>query len=462
MSPPSPPDSAPPADGPDWTGRIIAGRYRVEDVLGAGGMGTAYRARDDRTGRVVVLKVPHSKHFSEQESRERFLDEVRKLLEIEHLHVVKVFDVGEEDGKPFAVFQHLGGGSLKARLRAAGGRMSPEEVVPWLRQVADALDDLHARGDIHRDVKPDNILFDRPTAKGKCNAYLGDFGLAKALGVDPARIFHSRTGTMIGTQAYMAPEQFDRRGTVTGAVDQYALATSVYQALAGEMPYAVSSAEELVFEKLRHAPRPLSEFVASLPPGLEDVVMRGLATAAEDRFADCTAFADAFAAAVAGGARPEPVRPIREEESYEVPASRAELPWPLPADFEPVPAPTAEPEPEPEPVAAGTGGDDAGPDETRVLLGGALPSPSPGVASEVEVAADVAALEPPVDEGGEEPAAEGSEAPFEPPRDPEPVRRRPVRRSVRPVRFERRVPWSVALLVLAVAVGLAFLLAAAL
>ncbi len=297
----SPPDTPPDGDASDWSGRILRERYRVESVLGVGGMGTAFKAFDLKLERAVVLKVPHARHVAADESRGRFQEEIRKLIAIEHPHVVKVFDVDDEDGAPFAVFPFLAGGNLSARMKASGGPLPAEAVVPWLTQIADALDDLHERGDLHRDVKPDNILFDKPLGKGRANAYLADFGLAKALGLDPARLFQSRTGTLIGTQAYMAPEQFTNLGPVTGAVDQYALATTVYRALSGEMPFTVSTSEELAVAKAMTSPRPLRTVAKGVPPGVDRAVMRALSATPTARFRTCGEFAREFETAVGRG-----------------------------------------------------------------------------------------------------------------------------------------------------------------
>jgi sulfatase modifying factor 1 len=145
-------------------------------VLGEGGMGTVYRARDERLDRTVVLKVPHPRFLAEAGFRERFERETKSLLLLEHPHIVKVHDVGAVRGVPFTVLQHLSGGSLLDRVRRAGGRLPVMDVLSWLSAVAEALDFVHELGVVHRDCKPGNVLFD-----DRGHAYLADFGIAKAL-----------------------------------------------------------------------------------------------------------------------------------------------------------------------------------------------------------------------------------------------------------------------------------------
>src|SRR5262245_18959786 len=167
----------------DWTGHTLEGRnsqYRIKTALGSGGMATVYLAVDVRTGKEVAVKLPHELILREEGFVARFMREVKSLLKLGHPNIVKVIDVGEFRGAPFAVLQYLALGSLRLQqpLDLADGKvwpMQPSEIVGWLTPIATALDFVHGKGYVHRDVKPENIMFD---AEG--NAYLGDFGVIKA------------------------------------------------------------------------------------------------------------------------------------------------------------------------------------------------------------------------------------------------------------------------------------------
>ena len=162
-------------------------------------MGSVYKANDLKLNSEVVIKTPHAALIKDAEFAARFRREIRSLVQLSHAHIVKVMDVGVHDGLPFAVMQYLPGGSLEDRQRPC----DPTEILEWLNDIADALDFMHQRGLIHRDVKPANILLDE---SGR--AYLGDFGIAKVVAADDESNQKglTGTGTMIGTGEFMAPE----------------------------------------------------------------------------------------------------------------------------------------------------------------------------------------------------------------------------------------------------------------
>jgi len=286
-----------------WLGRTLDGRYRIERVLGAGGMGTVYLATDVRIDRPVVVKVPHARLLVEEGFRERFDREVRSLIRLSHRGIVKVLDVGsasETDGAPatvpFAVLEYLAGGSLADRLEKSGGSQSVAEVLAWLPLVAEALDFIHRQHVVHRDVKPGNVLFDP-----EGHVYLADFGIAKALGATTDTGL-TRTGTTPGSPAYMGPEV--AMGLPIGpAYDEYALGVVVYEALSGALPHEGSSAEVLVAKKAYVEPMDLRTKVPHVPEAACAAVMHALARKPEDRFPTCRAFADALAAGLAATAR---------------------------------------------------------------------------------------------------------------------------------------------------------------
>ncbi len=307
----------------DWLGlRLEQGRYHVRALLGAGGMGTVYRARDAKLEVDVVIKVPHRRLLASAQSHARFKREIRALVQLAHPHIVKVLDCGEHDGLPFVVMQYLPGGSLRDRLQLGpdgqSAPMPPEGLRSWLPDVADALDYIHAEGYLHRDVKPHNILLD---AAGK--AYVSDFGLARAVddGTTPQDVGLTAPQQLVGTPSYMAPEvgqerAYDRR------VDQYALAVTVYQWLCGRPPFEGPWALVLGLHQVQ-APPPLRRWVPSLAPAVEAAVLRALSKDPEARHADCRDFARAVLSGPAAPARPlpasGPARPARK--------SRRLAPW---------------------------------------------------------------------------------------------------------------------------------------
>jgi serine/threonine-protein kinase len=296
--------------GAGWTGQVLAGRYRIDALLGSGGMASAYLARDRRLERSVVIKVPHAEVLLQAGFRVRFAREVRHLTRLEHPHVVRIYDVGEHERVPYAVVQHLAGGDLRRLLERTGGRMRARDVPGWLREVAGALDFLHAAGYVHRDVKPENILFDE-----EGHAYLSDLGIATALrNVEPAadaRSGGSRRGTsltgpglLLGAPNYTPPEAFDR--AFAPPYDQYGLGVVVYEALSGSLPFEETSPGELLLAKLSEAPVPLGERAPDLPARLCAAVMRSLARDPGARFASCGAFARALSEALPAA---DPARP---------------------------------------------------------------------------------------------------------------------------------------------------------
>jgi serine/threonine-protein kinase len=284
-------DDVPERFAVDFTGQSLLGIYQVERKLADGGMGSVYLAEDTNLGRPVVVKVPHARFLGESGFRARFKREIKELVRLEHPGIVRILAQGEQDQVPYFVLQYLAGNSLEAQLRAADGPMSTDDCLPWLRTVAKTLDFIHARGVVHRDVKPDNILFDE-----EGHVFLSDFGVVKALDQDD--VATTAVGSGVGSPKYMAPEQGIGR-PIAGNADQYALACTVYEALAGKPPYEASTAVELIMKKDREDPPDLGACVPGLPAGAAAAVMRALSRNPADRFDSCTAFADAFVAGLA-------------------------------------------------------------------------------------------------------------------------------------------------------------------
>jgi serine/threonine protein kinase/WD40 repeat protein len=293
-----------------WEQRTIGeGRYHIRARLAEGGMATVYRAWDNNLCTEVVIKVAHAAMLYNQDAVQRIVHETRSLIALSHPHIVRILDVGKHDGCPFAVLQYLEGGDLdQRRPRNPQGRylpMPPAHLATWLLHIAEALDFIHQRGYVHRDIKPANILFDRHG-----HVYLADFGVAKAIRAEANRTIErqlTRTGTVMGTAEYMAPEVIMGQA-YDGRADQFALAVVVYELLAGQLPLmAPSPAAQLVCQ-VKDPPVPLGSVVPNIPLAIVEAVHRALSKQPEERFTDCTSFAQAI---LAVNPRPLPPPPIR-------------------------------------------------------------------------------------------------------------------------------------------------------
>ncbi len=271
----------------NWEGETVADRYRITNRLGEGGMGTVYRATDLQSGKTVALKTPRIALLEDPAFFKRFQREMQALLQLRHPYIVPVLDVGEHKRIPFFVMPYLSGGNLRQRLKEKLAR-GPDDLFPWLAQIAAALDYLHAQNVVHRDVKPDNVLFDEQGV-----AYLTDLGAVKVQegsSVD-ARTKLTATGTALGTPPYMAPELILGR-PYDGRADQYALAVIVYEAFTGQHPYDASSLGALI-QSLQGPEAERLDSRCGAPTGVADAVARGLARDPNQRFPSCTEFAKA-------------------------------------------------------------------------------------------------------------------------------------------------------------------------
>ena len=290
-------DALAPADA---SGRLVHGRYRLIAELGVGGMGVTYRAWDTTAGIPVVVKMPRREVRSDSEAMQRFAREIDAMLAVPHERIVPITDHGDDDGCPFVVMRFLPGGSLadyRRRDEAGNAIRNPPGMLHfWLPGVAAALDHIHARGMLHRDVKPGNIFLD-----GFLKPYLGDFGIAKVVdesgGLAKEQTL-TATKMAVGTPEYMAPELFKPRSKPDGRVDQYALAVTVYEMLSGEKPFKGDRAHIIVEHSAMPMP-PLSGKVPGLPQSLCMAVEKGLAKTAADRFQTCGEFAAAVVAELA-------------------------------------------------------------------------------------------------------------------------------------------------------------------
>ena len=271
------------------------GRYRLEDLLGQGGMAEVHRATDTKLARTVAVKVILATHAIKGDFLERFLREARMVASLEHPNILPVYDFGEDNGVPFLVMPYLSGGTLRERLRAGAAPLALASA--WIAQLADALDAAHTAGVLHRDVKPANVLVGKND-----RLFLADFGIAKMLENQSGL---TATGVVVGTPIYMAPEQAQGH-PATPATDRYALAVVAYEILCGRPPFDGDNALSLMHQHVSSPPPPLSTRIGGLPADLDAVLSQALAKDPAARPPTCRAFADAVAALLPAGITPPP------------------------------------------------------------------------------------------------------------------------------------------------------------
>lgn len=271
----------------DLTGRRI-GHYRIDAVLGRGGMSVMYRATDVRLGRKVALKVMGENLTGDAEFRERFVDEARNTSAIDHPNVVPLYDFGEVDGLLYIAMRLVDGADLASLI--AEGPMPPARALALLGQVAEALDMLHGRGLVHLDVKPANVLVTNKESSSE-HVYLADFGLTRR----GATGHRTRSGDFLGSPTYAAPEHL-RGLPVDGRTDEYALACVLFACLTGRPPFQ-GQVPDVIAGHLNQ-PVPAAHELANVPAALDEVIRRGLAKEPDQRFPDCRGLINAARAAV--------------------------------------------------------------------------------------------------------------------------------------------------------------------
>ncbi|MDP9341545.1 MAG: protein kinase [Actinomycetota bacterium] len=273
-------------------GTDLAG-YRIESLLGRGGMSLVYLAEDRRLKRRVALKVIAPELAQDQLFRQRFVRESELAASLDHPNIVPIYEAGEANGVLFIAMRYVEGIDLKA-LVERDGPLEPGRAVGILRQVAGALDAAHARGLVHRDVKSSNVLV--ATSEGEEeHAYLSDFGLTKRSASDTGAL--TGTGQFLGTVDYAAPEQF-QRGKLDGRTDQYSLGCVAYECLVGEVPFAREHEVGTMYAHLNDPPPRPSEHRADLPPAVDAVMARALAKDPADRYGSCREFVTELAGAL--------------------------------------------------------------------------------------------------------------------------------------------------------------------
>jgi serine/threonine-protein kinase len=279
---PDPVSSASDAELRAHVERVLAPQYELEREIGRGGMGIVYRARDARLKRAVAIKLLPPELAFRAEIRTRFLREAETAAQLSHPSIVPIHSVDEKEGLVFFVMAFVDGENLAHRIHARGP-LPVEDVRRILREVAEALAYAHARGVVHRDIKPDNILLGVDGER----AMVTDFGIARAVteGGD-SRL--TATGIAIGTPAFMSPEQSAGDREIDGRSDLYALGVVAYQMLTGQLPFTAASTPAMLVKHLSERPTPVEQKRAGIPPALAAAVMCLLEKAPDDRFATAT------------------------------------------------------------------------------------------------------------------------------------------------------------------------------
>jgi tRNA A-37 threonylcarbamoyl transferase component Bud32 len=276
---------------------VLPQRYGEPRLIGHGGMGEIYLAEDRELGRKVAVKVLADRFARDEALRSRFTREALAAARLSsEPHVVTIYDVGESEGHPFIVMEHLGGGTLGERARDRA--VDPGEALDWLGQVSQALDAAHSRGIVHRDVKPANLLFDD---RGEIRVV--DFGVARVVDETTGQL--TAAGTVLGTAGYISPEQA-RGEPASAASDLYSLGIVAYELLTGGRPFERGSATAEAFAHLQEPVPPASERGVGLPRSIDAVFDRALAKDPGRRYRSAAAFVSALRQALEP--REEPTR----------------------------------------------------------------------------------------------------------------------------------------------------------
>jgi serine/threonine protein kinase len=273
----------------------LFGNYRIVRLIGEGGFGEVYLVENPLIARRAAVKVLHTALAQDPELVRRFLNEARAASAIHHPNIVEVFDAGGmSDGAPYILMEFLEGISLQKRLADRSSLALPQ-AMDIANQAGSALIAAHAAGIVHRDLKPENLfLVSDPSAPGGERVKVLDFGIAKISAGRLGGTVRTQTGLIMGSPAYMSPEQCKDSADVDLRSDIYSFATIIYEMLAGRTPHVAATGTELLVMHLTETPRPLRELVADLPAHVEATIMRALARAREDRFGSMTDFLSAL------------------------------------------------------------------------------------------------------------------------------------------------------------------------
>jgi serine/threonine-protein kinase len=321
------PVAAEASPGPTWNliGKTVGRKYVVGSTLGTGGMGTVFEAAHLALGRSVAMKVLHPSQARKKDAVRRFHQEARAAGAIGHPNICEVYDLGTlDDGSPYLVMEKLVGETLADRIAAQGG-LPFEDVIDILVQVLSGLVAAHEKGIVHRDIKPENVFL---TKRAGCLPLvkLLDFGISKMIGPLVADreedLALTRTGMVMGTPYYMAPEQARGERSLDARVDLYACGVILYEALTGRRPFTAANYNALLLQILSSVPRPARDLRPALPSGFDLVIEKAMSRKREDRYAtaadfqrDLQALRDRHNAPLPGAALGELIRAASRLES---------------------------------------------------------------------------------------------------------------------------------------------------
>jgi eukaryotic-like serine/threonine-protein kinase len=300
--------------------RILSKRYRVEETLGEGGMARVYRGIDEVLGRPVAIKVLAERHAGDDKFVTRFRREAQAAAALNHPNVVSVFDTGDDEQAHYIVMEYVEGETLADLLRRERP-LDPGLAARIAEEVATALQAAHDRQLVHRDVKPGNVMIDR---EGRIKVM--DFGIARAAADDTL----TQTGTVLGTAAYLSPEQA-RGDAVDARSDIYSLGCVLYEMLSGRAPFTGDSAVSIAFRHVNDRPDPPSAHHPGIPPELEAVTMRALEKDPARRYQSADEFREALVAARAAGVDTGPMGAGGDTDLLPV-AARADATTPITAE----------------------------------------------------------------------------------------------------------------------------------
>ncbi len=272
-------------------GDLISGKYRLSRLLGTGGMGSVWAARNELTDRDFAVKFLHAKLADSKEALERFFLEARACGQIKHPAVVDVYDMGQaEDGSPYLVMELLEGEGFDQRLGRAGV-FRPADAAAWIAFIARGLEEAHVRGLVHRDLKPANVFFALDD-RGDVIPKILDFGVSKATGAHNADFVKTSTGAVLGSPAYMSPEQARGDTDVDSRSDVWSLGVILYESLTGKPPFDAPNYNALMLSIITKPHRPVCEVAPGVPVELSQLVDQTLAKDRKDRIGTARELAD--------------------------------------------------------------------------------------------------------------------------------------------------------------------------